>query len=108
MAAAEAQNEKGTGRRRLSKGELTILLDHHALFVAGKGGKRAVLPYVDFSGLDLVGRQLSGADLTGSVFDQARMAAVKLDGTTTNWWPARTHFATRLATLRWRRFVTAT
>jgi hypothetical protein len=24
------------------------------------------------------------------------------DGTTTSWWPARTHFATRLATLRMR------
>ncbi|MBJ7409760.1 MAG: hypothetical protein JHD15_05250, partial [Phenylobacterium sp.] len=32
------------GRRRLSDGEITILLDNHARFLAGKGGKRAHLP----------------------------------------------------------------
>src|SRR5262245_54671089 len=68
------------GRRRLSEGELSILLDGHARFLAGKGGKPARLPFCDFSGLDLAGRALSGADLSGSVFDGARMTGVQLEG----------------------------
>ena len=31
-----------TGRRRLSDGELNLLLDNHARFLAGKGGKKSV------------------------------------------------------------------
>lgn len=72
--------EQLPGRRRLSEGELSILLDAHMRFLAGKGGKRAQLPFVDFSGLDLTGRKLSGADFTGSVFDGAKLARARLDG----------------------------
>jgi hypothetical protein len=68
------------GRRRLSQGELAILLDGHARFLAGAGGKRAQLPFVDFTGVDLSGRRLAGADFTGSVFDGANLAEANLDG----------------------------
>ena len=63
------------GRRRLTAGELDIILSAHARFVAGQpGGKRCSLPFVDFSGLDLAGRELSGAELGGAVFDGAKLA----------------------------------
>ena len=68
------------GRRRLSDGELKLLLDAQARHVAGGGGKRMSLPFVDFSGLDLAGRDLSGADFTGSVFDAARLSGTRLVG----------------------------
>ena len=42
------------GRRRLSQGELDMLLTAQERFVTGKpGGKRANLRFINFTGLDL-------------------------------------------------------
>ena len=42
------------GHRRLSQGELDMLLTAHERFITGKpGGKRASLKFVDLSNLDL-------------------------------------------------------
>ena len=69
-----------TGRHRLSDGELALLLESHERFVAGQGGKRAQLPYVDLSDMDLAGRILTGADLSGSILDGACLSNAQLEG----------------------------
>ena len=68
------------GRRRLTQAEAEVFVSAHEKFITGKqGGKRAVLRFLDLSGLDLTGRNLNHADFTGSVFDGARMAKVQLE-----------------------------
>src|SRR5579872_5659702 len=67
-------------RRRLSQGELDMIIDAHERYATGRpGGKRASLRFVDFSGLNLARRNLADADLSASIFDGCRMAAVRLD-----------------------------
>jgi len=76
VAALQAQN----ARRRLSQGELDLMVSAHERFIEGRpGGKRASLRFVDLSGLDLTDRNLSDADLSGSVFDNCKMARAKLE-----------------------------
>ena len=68
-----------SGRRRLSPGEIELVIAAHERFVAGRpGGKRASLRFVDFSGVDLCGRNLSDADLSASIFDHAKLAGTNL------------------------------
>ena len=48
-----------TARRRLSQGELEVTVGAHERYVEGKaGGRRAVLKFLDLSGLDLSRRLL--------------------------------------------------
>ncbi|MES2034404.1 MAG: pentapeptide repeat-containing protein [Pseudomonadota bacterium] len=69
-----------SGRRRLSQGELDLMVAAHERFLAGKpGGKRASLRFLDLSLLSLVGRNLTDADLSASIFDGARMGGVILE-----------------------------
>ena len=64
------------GRRKLTRDELEMILDAHARLVRGEpGGKRASLPFVDFTGFDLSGRDLTEAEFAGSVFDGAKRLA---------------------------------
>ena len=67
-------------RRRLSQGELDLIVSAHERFIEGRpGGKRASLRFVDLTGLNLTDRNLSDADLSGSVFDNCKMARAKLE-----------------------------
>jgi len=69
-----------SARRRLSQGELDLIVSAHERFIEGRpGGKRASLRFVDLTGLDLSDRNLSDADLSGSVFDNCKMARAKLE-----------------------------
>ena len=45
--------------------ELAAVIEDHRLWLAGKGGKRAILRYADLSGAILDGADLRGADLGG-------------------------------------------
>ena len=68
-----------SGRRRLTQPELEMIVSAHEKFVTGKpGGKRASLKFVDMRGLDLSFRNLTDADLAGSVFDSCRMVRIQL------------------------------
>ena len=68
------------GRRRLTQGELDMIVTAHERFVTGKpGGKRASLRFVDLSGLDLSGRNLTDADFSASVLDGCRMVRTQLE-----------------------------
>ncbi|HMP62582.1 MAG TPA: pentapeptide repeat-containing protein, partial [Phenylobacterium sp.] len=63
-----------SGRRRLSAGELDMVLAAHERFVGGRpGGKLAALKFIDFSGMGLSGRDLRGADLSASIFNGAEL-----------------------------------
>ena len=63
-----------SGRRRLSAGEIEMVLAAHERFISGRpGGKLAALKFIDFTGVDLSGRDLRDADLSASVFNGARL-----------------------------------
>ncbi len=65
---------------RLDQATLEIAARKHEMFRAARlGGARAVLAYHDLSGLSLVGRDFSHADLTGCDLMQAAMANSKFD-----------------------------
>ena len=69
-----------TGRRRLSAGEVEMILGAHEKFATGRpGGRRAVLKFVDLSGFNLVGRNLTEADFSGSILDGTRLAGANLE-----------------------------
>ena len=78
MATAVTTN---ASLRRLSQGELDLVITAHERFVQGKpGGKTgASLRCVDLSGLNMANRELSDADLSGSSFDKCRMSRVRLE-----------------------------
>lgn len=53
-------------RIKVSQTELEEVIRLHCMYQAGRpGGHRALLSYRDLSGLNLVNRNLSDADLTG-------------------------------------------
>lgn len=63
----------------ISPGELEqILLSHERYLANTKGGRRAVLPSSQLSGVKLANRNLSQADLSGSVFLGADISFAKL------------------------------
>lgn len=69
-----------SGRRKLSAGEIEIIVAGHERLLSGRpGGRRAALMFVDLSGADLSGRNLSDADLSGSIFDGARLIGARLE-----------------------------
>ncbi|MDH5722722.1 MAG: pentapeptide repeat-containing protein, partial [Alphaproteobacteria bacterium] len=64
-------------RSRPSFGQdnLNVVLEKHKMFLEGKvGGARAVLQYQNLSGLKFYNRDLSQADFTGSIFDNADLS----------------------------------
>lgn len=67
-------------RRRLSQGELDVIIAAHERYLDGKaGGRLAVLKFVDLSGLDLHKRRLDDADFTGSVFEGSCLIRTRLE-----------------------------
>jgi uncharacterized protein YjbI with pentapeptide repeats len=57
----------------MTQEELNAILAEHKLWLAGKGGKRAILTGADLTGCvltraDLSGAVLIGCDLTGAIF----------------------------------------
>ena len=76
MSAAVALS----GRRKLSLGEIEMVLAAHERFITGRpGGKLAALRFIDFTGVDLSGRNLCDADLSASIFDGAKLVGTKLE-----------------------------
>ena len=65
--------------------ELAAVIEDHRLWLAGKGGKRAILRYADLSYADLVGADLVGADLrdanlSGASLRDANLSHANLRG----------------------------
>ena len=65
--------------------ELAAIIEDHRLWLAGKGGKRAILRHADLSGADLRGAilrraDLSGADLRGAILRHADLSGAILRG----------------------------
>ena len=73
MAAAAASN--GSGRRLSQQDVELICARHDRLFSARMGGARAVFAFHDLTGMDLSGRNLSDADFTGAILNDARLVA---------------------------------
>lgn len=66
--------------RRLTQLELDqICARHDRLWQARPGGARAVLAYLDLSGLDFRGRNLTDADFTGCLLADADLTGARLD-----------------------------
>ena len=70
--------------------ELKSVIDAHALWVAGSGGKRANLSSAVLSGADLSGANLSSADLSGAnLFSAdlygADLSSADLSGANLHW-----------------------
>ena len=65
---SEPDQQADSGRfKRLDQAELDKILESHAKFVGGRsGGQRANLGSYDLSYLDLSGKNLSNAELSGS------------------------------------------
>jgi len=60
--------------------ELKRILDDHALWLAGSGGKCANLSRADLSGADLSWANLRGADLSGAGLSVANLRGADLSG----------------------------
>jgi uncharacterized protein YjbI with pentapeptide repeats len=59
---------------KLEPESLDAILNLHERYANGiDGGKRASLKFVDFSGIDLSGRNLTDAELTGCAFENAKL-----------------------------------
>ena len=57
---------------------LAAIIEDHRLWLAGKGGKRAILRGADLSGADLVGADLRGATLSGAILYDADLRNANL------------------------------
>ena len=62
----------------MNANELKVVLDDHALWMAGSGGKRAVLSGADLSGAILFGANLSGANLSSANLSRADLFGANL------------------------------
>ena len=60
--------------------ELAAVIEDHRLWLAGKGGKRAILRYADLSYADLRGADLRGADLRRADLSYADLYDANLSG----------------------------
>lgn len=57
----------------MSQGELDVMLDAHERLMDGRpGGRRAVLSFANLSGLDISGRNLMEADLSGALLEATK------------------------------------
>ncbi len=77
MSAAPAS--KNSPRRLTQQDVDLICARHDRLFSARMGGARAVFAFHDLSGLTLSGRNLSDADFTGAILNEANLVGTKLD-----------------------------
>jgi uncharacterized protein YjbI with pentapeptide repeats len=69
-----------SGRRKLSAGEIEMILTAHDKLISGRpGGKRASLKFIDLTKVRLAGRNLAEADLSGSVLDGADLSNCNLE-----------------------------
>lgn len=65
---------------RLSQDDLDVMIKKHEAFVTGiKGGQRLILQFMNLSGLDFSGHNLSEAIFTGSALIQANMSLANLE-----------------------------
>lgn len=64
----------------MKKEELKDILHSHEMWLNKKGGKRALLQYVDLHGADLSGANLSGADLKYANLSDANLSGADLSG----------------------------
>lgn len=62
----------------MTKDELRVILEEHAKWAHGEGGKRAYLRGADLTGANLRGANLRGADLGGANLGGANLGGVKL------------------------------
>ena len=70
-------------RRRIEQSELdAICARHDRLWQAKPGGARAVLAWLDLSGLSLKGRNLADADFAAANLIGADLSGAKLDNAT--------------------------
>jgi uncharacterized protein YjbI with pentapeptide repeats len=66
--------------RRLTQKEADAICERHdRLWAAKPGGARAVFSWLDLTGLEFRGRNLSDADFTGAILDGAKFVKCKLD-----------------------------
>lgn len=59
---------------------LQRLLEHHRLWLRGRGGQRAILRYADLSGTNLTGTNLKNADLSGTNLRGTNLTNADLSG----------------------------
>src|ERR1044072_3109381 len=65
---------------RLPQAEADVICaKHDRLWSSKPGGARAVLAWMDLTGLDLRGRNLCDADLTGAILFDCQMRGDRLD-----------------------------
>ena len=75
-----AQSAPAQELRRLDQHELdAVCAKHDRLWTSKPGGARAVFAWKDLSGLDLRGKNLCDADLTGAVLADCQMQGIRLD-----------------------------
>ena len=66
--------------RKLDQHELdAICAKHDRLWTSKPGGARAVFSWKDLTGLDLRGKNLCDADLTGAILANCQMQGIRLD-----------------------------
>src|SRR5436190_11717975 len=66
--------------RRLTQAEADAVCERHdRLWAAKPGGARAVFSWLDLTGLNFRGRNLSDADFTGAILDGAKFVKTRLD-----------------------------
>src|ERR1700761_969808 len=66
--------------RRLTQEEADIICaKHDRLWTARPGGARAVFSWMDLSGLNFRGRNLSDADFTGAIVSGCKFTGARLD-----------------------------
>jgi len=63
---------------RMNQSQLDLMLDAHERFATGRpGGRRLSLKFANLNGLDLSGRVLTDADLSGCSFEGAVMTTLR-------------------------------
>jgi hypothetical protein len=67
----------------MSQGELDVTLDAHERLIDGRpGGRRAVLTFANLSGLDISGRNLTEADLSGALMEATKAVKTNFERAT--------------------------
>ena len=71
----------GTSRRLTQQEADAVCAKHDRLWTARPGGARAVFSWMDLTGLNFRGRNLSDADFTGAIITGCKFAGARLDHT---------------------------
>src|SRR5271156_1830498 len=74
-----AYSTAGNYRRLTQEDADAICIKHDRLWTARPGGARAVFSWLDLTGLNFRGRNLSDADFTGALLTGAKFGGAKLD-----------------------------